>query len=231
MLDETQKIWKAIKLIQCQLCSAEPSGISLGPIGSSPNANGATLSSLVLNLEPANFSFGGVLTNTAQDIGGAKTLNDVLTIQKTAISGREYLIRSYVSDAGNDQFFAGNSTLTASHYSPVFGGYMASVWDASSLAFRALTSVANDSGSIALMAFTSAITSSATDPNNGTFSSLTSKPLFSWGNAGTIVMLLKASGVLNITNTPVFADNAAAITGGLVAGDVYRTGDALKICH
>jgi hypothetical protein len=28
-----------------------------------------------------------------------------------------------------------------------------------------------------------------------------------------------------------FADNAAAVTGGLVAGDLYRTGDALKIVH
>jgi hypothetical protein len=30
-------------------------------------------------------------------------------------------------------------------------------------------------------------------------------------------------GNLNITNTPVYADNSAAITGGLLVGDVYRT--------
>jgi hypothetical protein len=34
-----------------------------------------------------------------------------------------------------------------------------------------------------------------------------------------------------IANTPVFADNAAAILGGLVAGQIYRTGDNLKIVH
>lgn len=28
-----------------------------------------------------------------------------------------------------------------------------------------------------------------------------------------------------------YADNTAALAGGLVAGDVYRTGDALKIVH
>jgi hypothetical protein len=34
-----------------------------------------------------------------------------------------------------------------------------------------------------------------------------------------------------IANTPVYADNAAAILGGLVAGQIYRTGDNLKIVH
>lgn len=29
----------------------------------------------------------------------------------------------------------------------------------------------------------------------------------------------------------VYADNAAAISGGLVVGDFYRTGDAVKIVH
>lgn len=33
---------------------------------------------------------------------------------------------------------------------------------------------------------------------------------------------LKVGGSLNVTTIPVYADNAAAITGGLVAGDVYR---------
>ncbi len=34
-----------------------------------------------------------------------------------------------------------------------------------------------------------------------------------------------------IADTPQYADNAAALTGGLVAGQIYRTGDALKIVH
>jgi hypothetical protein len=33
------------------------------------------------------------------------------------------------------------------------------------------------------------------------------------------------------TGAPEYADNAAAITGGLLAGQVYRTGDVLKIVH
>ncbi len=39
--------------------------ITLAPIGSTPNANAATLASNVLNLEPANRSFGGVITASA----------------------------------------------------------------------------------------------------------------------------------------------------------------------
>lgn len=33
------------------------------------------------------------------------------------------------------------------------------------------------------------------------------------------------------TGAPEYADNAAAIAGGLLAGQVYRTGDVLKIVH
>lgn len=40
-----------------------------------------------------------------------------------------------------------------------------------------------------------------------------------------------AYGKLNVGAVSEYADNAAAITGGLVAGDVYRTGDNLKIVH
>lgn len=34
-----------------------------------------------------------------------------------------------------------------------------------------------------------------------------------------------------IANTPEYADNAAALLGGLVVGQFYRTGDYLKIVH
>lgn len=41
-------------------------------IGSSPNANGATISGANLTLQPANATYGGVLTSTTQDIAGFK---------------------------------------------------------------------------------------------------------------------------------------------------------------
>ena len=36
---------------------------------------------------------------------------------------------------------------------------------------------------------------------------------------------------LNIKNIPAYNNNAAALSGGLVAGDIYRNGDNLGIVH
>ena len=49
--------------------------ITLNPIGTdaTANANGATITGSVLNLEPANASFGGVITTGSQTFAGAKT--------------------------------------------------------------------------------------------------------------------------------------------------------------
>jgi hypothetical protein len=54
------------------------SGVTtMGAIGSSPNANGATISGSTLNLEPASASFGGVVTTGTQTIAGNKTFTGV----------------------------------------------------------------------------------------------------------------------------------------------------------
>ena len=44
-------------------------------------------------------------------------------------------------------------------------------------------------------------------------------------SAPTARMTIKSSGVVNITATTVYADNTAALAGGLVAGDIYRKSD------
>ncbi len=41
----------------------------------------------------------------------------------------------------------------------------------------------------------------------------------------------KMTGKLNVGTTTDYADNAAALLAGLVVGDIYRTGDTLKIVH
>jgi len=38
-------------------------------------------------------------------------------------------------------------------------------------------------------------------------------------------MRIKSTGIVNIANTPTYADNTAALAGGLVAGDIYRKSD------
>ncbi len=62
------------------------SSISLAAIGSSPNANGATLTGSVLNLEPASASFGGVVTTGTQTLAGDKTLTGATTLSPTTNS-------------------------------------------------------------------------------------------------------------------------------------------------
>lgn len=55
------------------------SGVTtMGAIGSSPNANGATISGSNLNLEPASGSFGGVVTTGAQTFAGEKTFSSII---------------------------------------------------------------------------------------------------------------------------------------------------------
>lgn len=49
--------------------------ITVSAVGSTPNANGLTLTGQTLNLQPANLSNPGALTATTQTIGGAKTFN------------------------------------------------------------------------------------------------------------------------------------------------------------
>jgi hypothetical protein len=55
-------------------------GVTLGAVGSTPNANGATLTGSELSLEPASASFPGVVTTGAQTLAGAKTLANDLTL-------------------------------------------------------------------------------------------------------------------------------------------------------
>lgn len=60
---------------------------SIAAIGSTPNANGMTLSSSVLNLEPASELFGGVVTTGTQTFAGAKSFSSDLTIGGFATFG------------------------------------------------------------------------------------------------------------------------------------------------
>lgn len=66
------------------LFSSGASGVTtMAAIGSSPNANAATISGSTLNLEPASASFGGVLTTGTQDIAGVKTFTDKIDFSTT----------------------------------------------------------------------------------------------------------------------------------------------------
>jgi hypothetical protein len=69
----TGQVLKATTATDLEWASDTTGVSSLAAIGATPNANGASISGTILNLQPADFSFGGVLTVGAQNIGGAKT--------------------------------------------------------------------------------------------------------------------------------------------------------------
>jgi len=66
--------------------SSSGGSISLSAIGSTPNANAATLTGSVLNLEPASASFGGIITTGTQTFAGAKTFSANVTATATSTS-------------------------------------------------------------------------------------------------------------------------------------------------
>ncbi len=67
--------------------SAAPTGGSgvttMAAIGSSPNANGASIAGVTLSLEPASASFGGVVTTGTQTMAGAKTWSGAAVFSST----------------------------------------------------------------------------------------------------------------------------------------------------
>lgn len=60
--------------------------LAVGAIGSSSNTNGISLTGNILNLQPANASFGGVLTNGTQTFGGVKTLANGLKLTNGTVN-------------------------------------------------------------------------------------------------------------------------------------------------
>jgi hypothetical protein len=57
--------------------------VTLSAIGSTPNANGATLTGQVLNLQPASASYGGVVSTGTQTFAGQKTFIDAVILNST----------------------------------------------------------------------------------------------------------------------------------------------------
>jgi fibronectin-binding autotransporter adhesin len=68
-------------LVTLANCGGSGSGVTtMAAIGSSPNANGATISGTTLTLQPADGSFGGVVTTSAQTFAGIKTFNNGIVL-------------------------------------------------------------------------------------------------------------------------------------------------------
>lgn len=78
-------VWDSVgQRVATRLIPSGGSGVTtLAAIGSSPNANGGTISGSTYNAEPASASFGGVVTTGTQTFAGAKTFNGNVNITGT----------------------------------------------------------------------------------------------------------------------------------------------------
>lgn len=75
-IDNAQN-WTLVGTVTASNLSGTNTGdVTLAVIGSTPNANAASLSGQVLNLQPASSSFGGVVTTGTQTFYGTKTIGN-----------------------------------------------------------------------------------------------------------------------------------------------------------
>jgi hypothetical protein len=74
--------------------------LSLASIGAVPNANGASISGTVLNLQPASASFGGIVTTSNQTLGaGNKTFGGTIGLNGTTANS-SYFINGSMNSTG-----------------------------------------------------------------------------------------------------------------------------------
>jgi hypothetical protein len=149
-----------------------------------------------------------------------------LEIRATAgTDNRESLFKGTVSDAGNDAFHIFNATSTNGRFSP---GFSASTFSSNvgGLGFISQTTAANDTGTASLMSYQARITSSETDPNNGSLSALTTRPLFAWLNFNTVHMQMAANGNLGIGTTA--PSSKLQVSAGDMEVDTIAKGVILK---
>lgn len=113
---------------------AFPASLSLAPIGSSSNANAATLTGAVLNLEPASSSFGGVVTTTSQSLAGVKTFTAAINLFATSSLNVGVLQQSGASllhTMGTGNTFcgtsSGNFTLSGANNTALGSGALGSL--------------------------------------------------------------------------------------------------------
>jgi hypothetical protein len=84
-----------------QISGGGGGGIStLNPIGSSPNANAATISGSTLTLQPASASFGGVVTTGTQSLAGDKNFTGTVTVPTLVIGSNKIMYASSAPVSG-----------------------------------------------------------------------------------------------------------------------------------
>ena len=182
------------------LTGATGSVASVDPISGSSTANGASITSGVLSLAPADGTNGGIVTNAAQTFAGAKTFNSTIN---GSISGNASTATT-ATTAGNITATS-NTTLTSLSNLETVGTITSGVWSGTAVTVNkggtGLTSAGTDGQ---VLTATASGTLSWTTPSSTTIGSIASS---STTNGASI-----ASGVLSLA--PANATNGGIVTAG-----------------
>lgn len=95
------------------LSGSNTGDVTLTAIGSTANADGASLSGQALTLQPASFSFGGVVTTGTQAFNGSKTFQNPVTSTSFIIPTTTTLNNGTIQQAGSSLLhsFGTNNTM------------------------------------------------------------------------------------------------------------------------
>ena len=164
-----------------------------------------------------------------------KGTGSVLVTISSGSGIREQILKGTVSDAGNNALYLGNATSTDAALVAMAAGYQVDA-DKAGFQFRAMTSAASDasdSSTFGLLDLAAFRTDSASDPNNGTLSSIVNRKLLSvrGGTAsGDIRFSVRATGVLGNDNGVAFANLGTAANTFAICTDCQVTSGADNTC-
>ena len=192
--------------------------VTVGGIVGSGSANSVAKWSSSSALTTSNINDTGSLIT----LNSSTNINGIATLLTTAISGRETLFQASITDNAVDKIMIANGTSVGGRFAPGFVGYTQGGYGA--IFFRGLGATADDlSANTPYVTFLAANTSLSADPNNGTLTAPSARPMFSWGSV-TTYMTMAASGNLLIQNGGTFTDNLTdrLQVGGSVVATSYK---------
>lgn len=158
---------------------------TMGAIGSSPNANAATISGSTLNLEPASATYGGIVTTGTQTIAGAKTFTGSMAINRAADA-----VQLYVQ---------GHSTQTSKIFEVYNSGFtsLASINNSGDLYTRGSTTQLSGATTT-----TGAVITQTANPSTVGVVRLSNTEGIGWRNAANtanLTAIVSSSDILNVT--------------------------------
>lgn len=213
---------------------------TLAAIGSSANANGATISGSTLNLEPASASFGGVVTTGTQTLAGAKTFTSDITLTQSSNSNISVISTSgsatawitykaqggnwysWAHDGGSNQFRLYNAALSTYANWDYTTGNLALGQSTTSATAKLMLGAGTASASTAPLKFTTG--TSLTTAEAGAMEYTTPQLFFTngGGQRQEIPQIQQARVSTQYDNTTTTLGTVTGLTTNVAAGKTYR---------